>query len=219
MIESTPPPAPVAQDPAPEIAAPPAPAEGASAAPVVEATVEPAPVSTEGTPAGPASEPTPLPPARAPWMRGFQVPPPRLFVAAAAPEAPPAEAPAPVEPPPPPAPTPEAKRTVDFLAGQPGIFAAAAFVEGAVFASADFPRKPDLDALRNFMGVFIESAKESGQRLGWNRVLTIPCEQFHLTSVVRDRHFVVALHHDRLLPPVTYDALVLAADELSNAGE
>jgi hypothetical protein len=113
--------------------------------------------------------------------------------------------------------TPEAKRTVDFLAGQPGIFAAAAFVAGAVFASSDFPRKPDLDALRDFMGAFIEGATESGRRLGWNRVLTIPCEQFHLTAVVRETHFVVALHHDRVLPALTYEALVAAAEDLSKA--
>lgn len=125
-------------------------------------------------------------------------------------EAPPAE-------PPPAAPTPEAKRTADFLAAQTGIFAAAAFVEGAVFASADFPRKPDLDALREFMGAFIESARECGRRLGWNRTLSISCEQFHLTAVVRDSHFIVALHHDRTLPSDTYDALIIAADDLSKA--
>jgi hypothetical protein len=122
--------------------------------------------------------------------------------------------PAQAEPPPSPAATPEAKRTADYLASQPGIFASAAFVQGAVFASEDFPRKPDLDALRDFMGAFIESARESGRRLGWNRILTFPCEQFHVTAVVRDTHFVVALHHDRALPSVLHDALVTAADEL-----
>jgi hypothetical protein len=147
-------------------------------------------------------------------MRGFQVPPPRLFSGTApAAEAP--SQPAPVEPPPPPPATPEARRTVDFLASQPGIFAAAAFVQGAVFASADFPRKPDLDALRDFMGAFIDNARDSARRLGWNRVLTLACEQFHLTAAVRDNHFIVALHHDRVLNSVTYDALIAAADELS----
>jgi hypothetical protein len=122
-----------------------------------------------------------------------------------------------VEPLPPPAATPEAKHTADLLAGQPGIFASAAFVQGAVFASADFPRKPDLDALRDFMGAFIDSARENGRRLGWNRVLTIPCEQFHLTAVVRDTHFIVALHYGRVLASDTYDALISAADDLSKA--
>jgi hypothetical protein len=150
-------------------------------------------------------------------MRGFQVPPPRLFAGGNAPAEAPAEL-VPAEPVPPPAPTPEARRTTDFLASQPGIFAAAAFVEGAVFASADFPRKPDLDALRDFMGTFVDRAQESGRRLGWNRVLTLACEQFHATAVVRDTHFIVALHHDRLLPSLTHDALIAAADDLSKAG-
>jgi hypothetical protein len=149
-------------------------------------------------------------------MRGFQVPPPRLFFGGAAP-AQAASEPALVEPPPPAPATPEAKRTVDFLASQTGIFAAAAFVEGAVFASTDFPRRPDLDALRDFMGAFIHGALESGRRLGWNRVLTIACEQFHLTAVVRDSHFIVALHHDRVLPSPTDEALIAAADDLSKA--
>ncbi|MGA3172024.1 MAG: hypothetical protein ABSE62_13535, partial [Chthoniobacteraceae bacterium] len=113
--------------------------------------------------------------------------------------------------------TPEAKRTVDFLATQPGVFAAAAFVQGAAFASADFPRKPDLDALRDFMGSFVDHTHESGQRLGWNRVLTIACEQFHATAVVRESHFIVALHHDRVLSSVAHDALIAAADDLSKA--
>jgi hypothetical protein len=90
-------------------------------------------------------------------------------------------------------------------------------VQGAVFASADFPRKPDLDALRDFMAAFIDSARESGRRLGWNRALTIPCEQFHLTAVVRDTHFIVALHHDRVLASATHEALIAAADALSEA--
>jgi hypothetical protein len=96
-----------------------------------------------------------------------------------------------VEVPPQAAPTPEAKRTADFLANQNGVFAAAAFVQGAVFASEDFPRKPDLDALRDFMGSFVDEARESGQRLGWNRVLTIACEDFYATAVVRETHFIV----------------------------
>jgi hypothetical protein len=122
-----------------------------------------------------------------------------------------------VEPPSPSPSTPEARRTADFLATQTGIFAAAAFVEGAVFASTDFPRKPDLDALREFMGSFIDHARGSAQRLGWNRVLTMPCEQFHLTAVVRDTHFIVALHHDRILATITYDALIAAADDLGKS--
>ena len=236
--EPSPQPTPVAQESTPEPAEPPSPAETASAPPAPEsaspaedATLETAPppvpptVSEPGPAAAaailaePPAAPEP-PPSRAPWMRGFQIPAPRLFVGndtadEAASESEPA---APVESPPAPAPTPEAKQTADFLASQPGIFAAAAFVEGAVFASADFPRKPDLDALREFMGAFIEGARESGRRLGWNRVLAIPCEQFHLTAVVRDNHFIVALHQDRVLPSHTHDALILAADELSKAG-
>ncbi len=164
----------------------------------------------------PAEEGSAPPPSRAAWMRGFQVPPPRLF-SSSKPGSDVALQPAPAEPPPPPAATPEAKRTADFLAGQPGIFASAAFVQGAVFASEDFPRKPDLDALRDFMGVFIDNARESGRRLAWNRVLTLACDQFHLTAVVRDSHFIVALHHDRVLTSVTYDALIAAADDLSKA--
>ena len=179
---------------------------------------EPAPPAAEVRP--PTPEPTATPqPSRAPWMHGFLVPPPRLFSGGTQPQSPTLEPiePSTVEPPPPPPATPEAKRTADFLASQPGIFAAAAFVQGAVFASADFPRKPDLDALRDFMGTFIDRARDSGRRLGWNRILTISCEQFHLTAVVRDTHFVVALHHDRVLAPPTYDALIGAADELSKA--
>jgi hypothetical protein len=149
-------------------------------------------------------------------MRGFQVPPPRLFSGNATPlEALSEPVPAPSVMPP--APTPEARRSVDFIASQTGVFAAAAFVQGAVFASADFPRKPDLDALRDFMGAFVDHARESGQRLGWNRVLTIACEQFHVTAVVRETHFIVALHHDRVLPPLSHDALIAAADDLSKA--
>jgi hypothetical protein len=148
-------------------------------------------------------------------MRGFQVPPPVLFHG----EAPPTEAPieSPLAEPAPPAATPEAKRTVDFLASQTGVSAAAAFVEGAVFASADFPRKPDLDALRDFMGAFVGTAQECGRRLGWNRILTLACEQFYATAVVRDSHFIVALHHDRVLPSLAHDALIAAADDLSKA--
>ncbi len=179
---------------------------------------EPTPQSPPMANLPPAEQPpaTPAPPSRAPWTRGFQVPPPRLFAAGTPRAEPPSQA-APVEPLPPPAPTPEAKHTADFLAVQPGIFASAAFVQGAVFASADFPRKPDLDALRDFMGAFIDRARENGRRLGWNRVLTIACEQFHLTAVVRDTHFIVALHHDRVLASPTYDALIAAADDLSKA--
>jgi hypothetical protein len=232
--ESVPSPAPEPvtspQEPVPEAASP-SPAESAPAAPEAASPAgeaiseivpplppEPMPAESTSSPAmPPPSVALPAtPPSRAPWTRGFQVPPPRLFSAGAPSAEPPAFA-APAEPPPPPAATPEAKHTADFLASQPGIFASAAFVQGAVFASADFPRKPDLDALRDFMGAFIESARESGRRLGWNRVLTIPCEQFHLTAVVRDSHFIVALHHDRLLSPVTYDALIAAADDLSKA--
>jgi hypothetical protein len=185
--------------------------------PPVPSPAEELAVSQE-PPANEPAPPTPTPPpARAPWMRGFQVPPPLLFTAGPAPaEASPESAP--VEPIPQPAPTPEAKRTADFLANQNGIFAAAAFVEGAVFASADFPRKPDLDALRDFMGSFVDHARESGRRLGWNRVLTIACEHFYATAVVRERHFIVALHHDRILPTLAHDALISAADDLSKVG-
>jgi len=200
-----------------------APTESAptESAPTESAPAEPAPAEPALAEA-PVPEPTPPPPIRAPWMHGFQVPPPRLF--ASSPEAsdstiPSIEQPAaaPMETVPAAPPTPEAKRTADFLAGQPGIIAAAAFVEGAVFASADFPRRPDLDTLREFMGVFIENAHDCGRRLGWNRFLTIACEEFHLTAIVRDRHFIVALHHDRALPPLTHDALILAADDLDRA--
>jgi hypothetical protein len=151
-------------------------------------------------------------------MRGFQIQAPRLFSGANAP----AEAsPEPVadDSTPPPAPTPEARRSADFLASQPGIFAAAAFVEGAVFASADFPRKPDLDALRDFMGAFVDHAREAGRRLGWNGVLTIACDQFHLTAVVRERHFIVALHHDRVLTSLAHDALISASDDLGKTAK
>jgi hypothetical protein len=149
-------------------------------------------------------------------MRGFQVAPPLLFSGGSAPSA---ASPAPhaAAPAAPPAPTPEARRAVDFLATLPGVFAAAAFVQGAVFASADFPRKPDLDALRDFMGSFVGHALGSGQALGWTRILTIACEQFHATAVVRDTHFVVALHHDRVLPSLAHDSLIAAADDLGKA--
>ena len=208
-------PMPVTEEASPE--PPPAPSQPASeAAPAPQpetATPEPT-LSAEATL---IESPQPAPVSRAPWMRGFQIPPPRLFATAATP-AEPSPQPAPAEPPPAaPAATPEAKRTADFLASQPGIFAAAAFVEGAVFASNDFPRKPDLDALRDFMGHFIDFAQDSGRRLGWNRVLNIPCEQFHLTAVVRDTHFIVALHHDRILDPLTYDSLIAAAEELGKS--
>ena len=154
-------------------------------------------------------------------MRGFQVPPPRVFATASEPPitaAEPTPQP-PVETAPSAAATPEAKRTADFLASQTGVIAAAAFVEGAVFASEDFPRKPDLDTLRDFMGTFIGLAEASGRRLGWHRTLTIACEQFHLTAIVRERHFIVALHHDRSLPAAAYDALVQAADDLTKASD
>jgi hypothetical protein len=187
------------------------------AAPSVDAIKKPEPAAPPEAISIPEPTLTPEPPAeaqqgRAPWMRGFQVPPPRVFATASEPV--PATEAAPADAAPVPAPTPEAKRTVDFLADQTGIFAAAAFVEGAVFASADFPRRPDLDTLRDFMGTFIGLAEESGRRLGWNRMVTISCEQIHMTAIVRERHFVVALHHDRTLPPAAYDALVLAADDL-----
>jgi len=156
-------------------------------------------------------------PARAAWMRGFQVPPPRLFSGSVGTGEAVAEVVA-AEPVPQAAPTPEAKRTADFLANQNGVFAAAAFVQGAVFASEDFPRKPDLDALRDFMGSFVDQARESGQRLGWNRVLTIACEDFYATAVVRETHFIVALHYDRVLPTLAHDALISAADDLSKVG-
>jgi hypothetical protein len=123
--------------------------------------------------------------------------------------------PAPPEPTPPtPAPTPEAKRTADFLAKQPGIFAAVAFVEGAVYASEAFPPKPDLDALCDFMAATIDETRESGKRLGWNGTLTIGCDPFHLTAVVRGTHFVVALHYDRVLSSLAHETLVAAADDL-----
>jgi hypothetical protein len=212
------------------------PAEAPVATPVEpEAKVPEAPKSSASEPSPPATSasaplvvnpyqstpPNTVQASRAPWMRGFQVPPPRVFATASQPPlaATVPDAPPPVETPPTLAPTPEAKRTADFLAGQTGIFAAAAFVEGAVFASEDFPRKPDLDALREFMGAFIERAEETGRRLGWNRSLSFSCEQFHLTAVVRDRHFIVALHHDRTLPPPTYDALIIAADELAKSSD
>jgi hypothetical protein len=174
---------------------------------------------TEAVPAAPVATPAQQtqPASRAPWMRGFQVPPPRLFAGKVASVDAPAEAVS-VEAVPQPAATPEAKRTVDFLANQNGIFAAAAFVEGAVFASEDFPRKPDLDALRDFMGSFVDHASESGRRLGWNRVVTIACENFYATAVARETHFIVALHHDRVLPTVAHEALISAADDLNRVG-
>jgi hypothetical protein len=46
----------------------------------------------------------------------------------------------------------------------------------------------------------------------------MPCDNFHLTAVVRDNHFLVALHHDRNLSTLTYDALIGAADELNKSG-
>ena len=185
-----------------------------SVAAIPPASHNPPPPEPEPNAEPPA--PDPSPPPRAPWMRGFQVPPPRLFGAVSTPPQSPSE-PAPPTEPLSAAPTPEARRTADFLASQPGIFAAAAFVQGAVFASADFPRKPDLDALRDFMGIVVHHAQESGQRLGWNRVLTLACDQFYATAVVRDAHFLVALHHDRMLPPLAHDALVGAAEDLGNA--
>jgi hypothetical protein len=226
-----------APESAPEATASIAPAEGVSTSPAPQTSVPsqeekaeiapqsapslpPEPNSAESVPvpaAAPLAELPAAPPAsRAPWTRGFQVPPPRLFSGGTFLVDPVSPA-APVEQVSTPAATPEAKHTADFLASQPGIFASAAFVQGAVFASADFPRKPDLDALRDFMGAFIESARENGRRLGWNRVLTLACEQFHLTAVVRDSHFIVALHHDRVLALGTYEALIAAADDLSKA--
>ena len=65
--------------------------------------------------------------------------------------------------------------------------------------------------------MYKRQARDSAHRLGWNRVVTIPCEQFHLTAVVRDTHFIVALHHDRVLATLTYDALIAAADDLGKA--
>jgi len=182
--------------------------------PTVE-PAQPAPVAVTPPPVIPAAAAPEPATSRAPWMRGFQIPPPKLFGGRGSVASPPSVEPAGVVTAPPPA--PEAKRSADFLASQPGIFAAAAFVQGAVFASADFPRKPDLDALREFMGAFIENAQASGQRLAWNRLLTIECEQFYVTAVVRETHFVVALHHDRILPSLAHDALIASADELGRA--
>lgn len=171
--------------------------------------------------AEPVPQPEPeleAPPA--PWMRGFRTPPPVLFpargTAAAAEEA---ESPVAPEPPQAPAPTPEAKRTVDFLAAQPGIFAAAAFMERAAFASTDFPRVPDLDALRELMGGFAEQVRRSVQRLGWSGVATFGCGGHYATAVVRARHFIVALHHDRVLPQLAQDALTAAAEELGKMAQ
>jgi Meckel syndrome type 1 protein len=219
VIENTP--TPEAAAAAPEVVPP---AE-VTPPPVEKKEPEPVAISEPAAPpeSAPETEPAPeaIPAPRAPWVRGFQVPPPRVFATASeappVPLEPPAPTPAPAEILPAPAPTPEAKRTADFLAAQTGILAAAAFVQGAVFASADFPSNPDLVALCDFMGAFIERAEESGRQLGWSRILTISCEQFYLTAVVRNRHFIVALHHDRTLPPMTYDALVLAADDLSKS--
>jgi hypothetical protein len=196
-----------------------APAANGANSPHSEAAAVQAPDPANAEPVhGPDEDSAAAPqPSRAPWMHGFRVPPPRLFSSGAPTADLVLPQPAAAEPLPTPAGTPEAKRTADFLAGQPGIFASAAFVQGAVFASEDFPRKPDLDALRDFMGAFIHSAQESGKRLGWNRVVTMACEQFHLTAVVRDSHFVVALHHDRVLPSVLYEALITAADDLGRA--
>ena len=187
-----------------------------AAAEAISPPPEPAPAAPPPAPPADPSTSAQEPASRAPWMRGFQVPPPRLFTGGSpATDAPPEAVP--IVEAPPLAATPEAKRTADFLASQPGVFAAAAFVQGAVFASADFPRKPDLDALRDFMGSFVDHARESGIRLGWNRVLTIACEQFHATAVVREAHFIVALHHDRVLSSVAHDALTTAANDLSKA--
>jgi hypothetical protein len=184
--------------------------------PVNEPAPEPLPAETipstaaeEESPAATVQAPSPTP-----WMHGVQVPPPRLFSSAVTPDEPP-PAPAPAEPvSPPPAPAPEAKRTADFLANQPGVFAAAVFVEGAVYASETFPPKPDLDALCDFMAAIIDETRESAQRLGWNGTLTIACDQFHLTAVVRETHFVAALHYDRVLSSLAHETLVAAADEL-----
>ncbi len=207
--------------PEPEPPAAEANTESAPEPPTAQAAPEPAPEpSAAQKPEPPAAQfsepepqPTPEPPPlqRVPWMHGFQVPPPILL----RPEPALAENPSEPDSSADTASMPEARRTADFLANQPGIFAAAAFVKGAVFASADFPRKPDLDALRDFIGSFVDHAKESGQRLGWNRIVTIDCDQFHATTVVRDTHFVVALHYDRLLGSVAHDALIAAADDLS----
>lgn len=181
---------------------------------------EPSPERQPTETVPPSAEPSPAaaapPPSRSPWIHGFRIPAPRLFSGSVV-SAEATSVPAPSEPAPTPVSTPEAKRTADFLAGQPGIFAAAAFVQGAVFASADFPRKPDLEVLREFMGAFIDNARESGQRLGWNGVLSIACGQFHVTTVVRERYFIVALHYDRVLSPSGYDALIAAADDLNTA--
>jgi hypothetical protein len=236
IAEAPPESVPVTQDPPPEPADSP-PAEDASTPPAPETPSpvadakpetpppsvppiisEPEPIQEIPAPAAPPEPPPEVtpPPSRAPWMHGFQIPAPRLFGRSDAP----AEAPSKPEPAAPAAsaPTPEAKRTADFLATQPGIFAAAAFVGDAVFASADFPPEPDLDALRKFMDAFVESARENGRRLGWDRILTISCEQYHLTAVVRDSHFIVVLHHDSLLPSPARAALILAADDLSKSG-
>jgi hypothetical protein len=226
---ASPEPAPVTE-PAPPIAElPPAPEPAPAPSEITEsvpaASPEPAPVTEPAppiaeVPAAPEPAPAPLP-GLAPWMHGFQRPPPRVFATASEPATASAEATPipPVETAPLPPPAPEAKRTADFLAGQPGIVAAAVFVEGTVFASEDFPGKPDLDTLRDFMGAFIGIAEAGGPGLGWNRTLTMACEQFHLTAIVRERRFIVALHHDRLLPPGGYDALVLAADDLGKASD
>ena len=189
----------------------PGPESGAPARAEAVETINPEPPQAETSPA--PAEPIS---SRAPWMRGFQVPPPRLFhgsvTPASTPEPVPAEPALPDAQPAAQAAMPEAKRTADILTKQPGIFAAAAFVEGAVFASEDFPRKPDLDALRDFMGVFVETAFEIGKRLGWNRVLTIACEDFYVTAVVRETHFIAALHRERALASTAYDALIEAGD-------
>lgn len=171
-----------------------------------EKATEPAPPPPPEETAPPAAEEGP---ARAPWMRGFIVPPPQLLASGETPQ--PAPAPAAEVPP---AKTPEARQTADFLASQPGIFAAAAFVEGAIFASADFPRKPDPETLRDVVGAFVESARESARRLGWNGLLTLACEDFFVTAVIRPSHFVTALHHDRVLSPASHEALLRAAEDL-----
>jgi hypothetical protein len=150
-------------------------------------------------------------------MHGFRVPPPRLFGTAdtiTPTESAPPAAESTAEPEKHVPSTQEARTTADFLATQPGIFAAAAFVQGAVFASSEFPRKPDLDTLREFVGTFVELSRDCARRLGWTRTLTIGCDQFYATAVVRDSHFIVVLHHDRLLPSIALAALLTAADDL-----
>ncbi len=106
------------------------------------------------------------------------------------------------------------QKLADTIAQQPGVFACAVFGNDIAATSERFPRELDVVVFKNQLAALRESICAIAMPFGRSQNATLQCGSFFVSVYLRDRGFLCALHHDRMLAPLVHDVLANAADEL-----